>query len=120
MDWLMLTITLMPTVCTTESDQFLLPHLQMNPQLSNQKERSVRPKVSPSQRQILIPKLGMDSIMVMVDMVDIVDTVDTTDMDMVDTTDIPMDTEGTVGTDGANRYFNLDQTNSNSDLENEN
>merc|ERR1711971_579880 len=47
----------------------------------------------------------MDTITVMVDMADIVDT--------VDTTDIPMDTECTVRTtDGANRYFNLDQTNS--------
>merc|ERR1712172_13825 len=41
----------------------------------------------------------MDTITVMVDMADIVDT--------VDTTDIPMDTEGTVIMDGANRYFNF-------------
>merc|ERR1719400_1175084 len=48
---------------------------------------------------MLILKLGMDTITVLVDMVDIMDT-----------TDIP-DTD-TVITDGANRYFNLDQTNS--------
>merc|ERR1739842_204101 len=99
---------LMPMVCTILMPW---PHLpKNNPQLSIQKERSVRPKVSPSPRLMPIPKLGMDTITVMAD---IVDTVDTTDMDMVDTTDFPMDTEGTVGTtDGANRYFNLDQTNS--------
>merc|ERR1712008_203194 len=105
-----LTIILMPMVCTILMPW---PHLpKNNPQLSIQKERSVRPKASPSPRLMQILKLGTDTITVMVDMADIVDTVDTTDMDMVDTTDIPMDTEGTVVTDGANRYFNLDQTNS--------
>merc|ERR1711990_224677 len=64
---------------------------------------NARPKAIPSPRLMLILKLGMDTITVMVDMADIVDTVDTTDMDMVDTTDIPMDTEGTVVTDGANK-----------------
>merc|ERR1740123_556475 len=94
----------MPMVCTILMPW---PHLpKNNPQLSkSQKERSVMPKASPSLRLMPIPKLGMDTITVMVD------TVDTTDMDMVDTTDIPMDTEVTVITDGANRYFNLDQTN---------
>merc|ERR1719266_3255595 len=108
MDWPTLPIILMPMVCT-----ILIPwsHLAMkNPHLlKNQKERSVRPKASPSLRLMPIPKLGMDTITVMVDMADIMDTVDTTDIPMVDTTGIPMDT---VIMDGANRYFNLDQTNS--------
>merc|ERR1719507_1594225 len=111
MVWLMLTITLIPTVCTMLYPIINLPSSnQQKMNLSKfMKERSVRPKVSP--RQMLILKLGMDTITVLVDMVDIVDTTDLL-IDIVDTTDIPdTDTEGTV-TDGANRYFNLDQTNS--------
>merc|ERR1719500_2195667 len=104
----MLTITLIPTVCPLLYPIKIPSSNQQknNPQLS--KERSVRPKVSP--RQMLILKLGMDTITVMVDIVDTTDLL----IDMVDTTDIPdTDTEDTVIiTDGANRYFNLDQTNS--------
>merc|ERR1719500_333504 len=73
------------------------PHPPLpNPQLP-MPERNVMPILN--LRLMPIPKLGMDTITVLVDMADIADTVDTTDMDMVDTTAV--DTADT--TDGANR-----------------